>query len=437
MSACESLPEGLPPPLDRLSAIDRHWRGRLQEGVINQTLMLSALNDDSPEDFWASAVESYTSLSLTKQIDKRMAIWGIAKLVRDSLEEDYAVGMWGSFLEEQLAWKVIDPASSSRPDVLQHNPSWAWVSVNGRIKIQDRADRFDRVYHVKDHHGQPLSFDLNKGTSRPKIPRQTSGDQKKDIANMSKDLELVDERRRKSSASSRHGSQVAFTESRNNPQVSIGRTNSDIGRLFEHEKSRAQPPLQKVWSWKAVEYKVTASIPSQLSTVNLFPALFINVFVSAHQYVLWFWGSISHALSTFLLLNVYKQHTAEAKNSSVRHSGADPRDMEPELSDKRIAVQGYIHQGELQWSKELGGLTLSLGHALDCHSENTTIEVYPDTRQDSETGTVSFVVLALSQKYEPYGRGPEQKTWYEGYGIMLRPSGDDKTYLRMSALHIR
>ena len=62
------------------------------------------------EDFWKPAVKNYTSCNLTKQSDKRMAGWGIAKLVRDSLEsgEEYSAGMWEHHLEEQLAWTVAD-----------------------------------------------------------------------------------------------------------------------------------------------------------------------------------------------------------------------------------------------------------------------------------------------------------------------------------------
>ncbi|CBX93879.1 hypothetical protein IAQ61_003759 [Plenodomus lingam] len=444
MSACESLPGGLPLPLDRSSSIDRHWRGRLQEGISNQALILSATNDDSPEDFWKAAIEAYTSLDLTNQDDKRMAVWGIAKLVRDSLDEEYAVGMWGLFLEEQLAWKVADYATSERPEVLKMNPSWSWVSVKGRIIVQDRSGRRNRVYRVRNHNGQALSFKISQEMIRPKAPRQTSGDRQKDIANMSKDLELVDDRRRKSSVTSRHNSEVGLSTSisQRNSLVSTARKDSNKDRLLEHENAKFRPMIRKTWSWKPVNY--TIGTPQAPESPSFFPfsALFTIILALAYGFMSWFWCLSSHAMSTLrLLISRERCRTLTAETDSIENA-PNSRDVEPELSDKKIAVQGYIHRGDLQWSNEIGEYLLFPRNAAKQQLRETIIEAYPDTTEDARAGAVTFVILALSQKFEHnsinliHNPELELKTWYEGHGIMIRSSGVDQQYFRTGAVQI-
>jgi hypothetical protein len=65
---------------------------------------LSGANDnESSYTFWMSALQNYTECELTYQGDKTIAIWSIAKLLRDVMEEEYAVGMWSKFLEDRVA----------------------------------------------------------------------------------------------------------------------------------------------------------------------------------------------------------------------------------------------------------------------------------------------------------------------------------------------
>lgn len=162
ISACEAIPCGLPQPLDTIAATDRHWRGRLQETTSLGKSPFSGANGDSVGEFWKSSVLKYTSCDLTKQIDKTKAIWSVAKIVRDALpsNEEYGGGMWEQALEEQLAWRVADVKRSERMSELQwRNPSWSWASVKGAILAQHRGP-FERSYIVKDHDGNPVSFDI-------------------------------------------------------------------------------------------------------------------------------------------------------------------------------------------------------------------------------------------------------------------------------------
>jgi hypothetical protein len=107
LSGCETLPGGLPQPMDSLAGPDRHWRGRLQVSEDSQEPLAGAI-DQSMASFWKTAIGKYTSCNLTKGSDKLIAMWGIAKLVRDALGVEYGEGLWEAQLEDQLAWHVVE-----------------------------------------------------------------------------------------------------------------------------------------------------------------------------------------------------------------------------------------------------------------------------------------------------------------------------------------
>lgn len=158
-SACETLPEGLPFAISAKATTDRRWRGRLQRKNAEQGISASVV-EDSLESFWKTAVLNYTSCELTNQADKTLAIWSVAKLVRDNLQltDQYGCGLWSIALHEQLAWQVKTTKTDARMDSLQSVfPSWSWASVNAPIQIQDRIV-MKRCYTVKNHDGDPLDF---------------------------------------------------------------------------------------------------------------------------------------------------------------------------------------------------------------------------------------------------------------------------------------
>lgn len=176
LSACEALPEGLPHTLDTISSTDRHWRGRIQITSSTETDEKAPLvgpNDDSLETFWKAALLNYTSCDLTSQGDKTVAIWSIAKIVRDVLGEEYGGGMWRSALHEQLAWRMKNSGipNTRIPELQIKNPSWSWASVKGPVVVRGRLCP-PRCYTVTDHKGQPdLSFEVEDyGDDRDKEP---------------------------------------------------------------------------------------------------------------------------------------------------------------------------------------------------------------------------------------------------------------------------
>jgi len=74
--------------------------------------------------------------------------------------------------------------------------------MKGMILVSNRLQAEDRCYRVTDHAGQPLSFKIKDDEMRPALPRHTSDNPE----DMRKLLDLVDKRRRKSSAASRNTS---------------------------------------------------------------------------------------------------------------------------------------------------------------------------------------------------------------------------------------
>jgi hypothetical protein len=170
LSASESLPSKIPFVIDSIPRIERHWRARLQATQLGDAP--SGPTDLSLESFWQAAVLNYTSCKLTKQDDKTLAIWSIAKLVRDALNggEEYVIGVWEYYLEEQLSWRVMDPTKASRDEELQIKfPSWSWASVKGVVKTGNRLVILKgRFYTAKDHSGDFLQFKATLDGTNPR-----------------------------------------------------------------------------------------------------------------------------------------------------------------------------------------------------------------------------------------------------------------------------
>ncbi|KAJ4987408.1 heterokaryon incompatibility protein [Stagonosporopsis vannaccii] len=172
LSACEALPAGLPRPMDKIAGPDRHWRGRLQESGDSHDL--AGPNDQPLSVYWQTAVRNYTSCDLTQRSDKLIALWGIAKLIKDDMGVEYGEGLWEDNLEDQLAWRVAECKLKERPVTKKRKiPSWSWASMDGEIIVADRlSDKSHRT--VCDHNGRSLELDL-KGVRRYARPVRPTG----------------------------------------------------------------------------------------------------------------------------------------------------------------------------------------------------------------------------------------------------------------------
>ena len=189
LTAAETLPSGLPLAVDANASTDRQWRSRLQEAALS----VRALGDASLEDFWQSAVLSYTSCSLGLEEDKINAVWGVAKLVRDSLGEDFGCGLWVLNLAEQLCWRVIKGSgregTGERPPSLEHFPTWSWASVRGVIKVARRIPTEPRWWYVTSVDGEELNFKLKE----PLFPNFGKGEEgwRDEIVAMDKEIAKI------------------------------------------------------------------------------------------------------------------------------------------------------------------------------------------------------------------------------------------------------
>ncbi|CCF34787.1 TOL [Colletotrichum higginsianum] len=171
ISACEALPEGFPLSLDAKAASDRHWRQRLQEADITQRSPAKG-SQGSLETLWESSVSAYTACDLTKHSDKDKAMWGIAKLMRDMLGQEYAHGLWSTCLEEQLAWRVAGRPKVVDPEKAQGNtagekgdtsneisfPYWSWTHLDVPIQVVPRFRDRGRFYRATNHDGGKVGF---------------------------------------------------------------------------------------------------------------------------------------------------------------------------------------------------------------------------------------------------------------------------------------
>lgn len=366
LSACEGLPNGLPLPLDDSASTDRHWRGRLQTSSSLAHVPLSGANDDSLEGFWSSAVLNYTRCDLTNQSDKSVAIWSIAKLIRDAWDDDYGAGHWGVALEEQLAWRVADIRTSKRDVTLQwKQPSWSWTSVQGTIVLPERMVS-KLCYRVKGPDGHAIAFET-EGHTRPTTEREHSNSTRIDVELGWKEWQKK-------------------TRTRSSPQ---------IGRSTGQQRSESLPVSQ-----------TTSEDP-----------------------------------------------TPGVKQNSV--PTPDPRDLEPKLASKSIAVHAPIYSGLLHQDTASGEFRISAGHDTDSsHTEHDAmLDAWLDEAPndlDTFPHAIQFLILTITEHstvVAPSGLGIEMYDYdsdngpdmpmhitYSGTGLLLiRP----EEYLRRGDFHTR
>ncbi|KAK2046748.1 heterokaryon incompatibility protein [Colletotrichum somersetense] len=199
LSASESLPDGLPAALDDASAaaVHRSWRRQLQ-GATLSVPSLAGSTADSPRGFWADAVRAYTACDLTFPGDRLAAVWGVAKLVRDALGEEYGAGLWTNGLHEQLAWRVVADdrrAGGKAGERGEGNgggggvfPSWSWASVRGAVEVAQPVPDLPRFYIASGHDGGALRF-LLKNPIFGRFEGEHSASWREELAIMARKLE--------------------------------------------------------------------------------------------------------------------------------------------------------------------------------------------------------------------------------------------------------
>ncbi|KAK4441926.1 heterokaryon incompatibility protein-domain-containing protein [Podospora aff. communis PSN243] len=90
-------------------------------------------------ELWHGFVAQFSSLKLTKPLDRLPALSGLAQRAGPFLGE-YIAGMWTSSLLYDLAWRVETFMPGSQPPAQYRGPSWSWVSVDTKACFWARTD---------------------------------------------------------------------------------------------------------------------------------------------------------------------------------------------------------------------------------------------------------------------------------------------------------
>ncbi|KAH0832631.1 hypothetical protein AYO21_04821 [Fonsecaea monophora] len=96
-------------------------------------------NGDPLPFAWMRVTERYSSLDLTHDSDRAIALSGIAQeVVESGRGGKYLAGLWSDKLAYQLVWSLSNTFRRPREYIA---PSWSWLSVFGRVEYgQNRMD---------------------------------------------------------------------------------------------------------------------------------------------------------------------------------------------------------------------------------------------------------------------------------------------------------
>lgn len=106
---------------------------------------------------WNRIISAFSETLLTVATDKLIALSGIAKQMRPTVNNDtYVAGMWRKHLESALLWRVkhhekIDGSRSCRPTPYRA-PTWSWASVDGVVITEAVRVKSEWAIEVVDHH---------------------------------------------------------------------------------------------------------------------------------------------------------------------------------------------------------------------------------------------------------------------------------------------
>jgi hypothetical protein len=146
--AAEICPNGMPPNLKPpLRSFKSIFHGSSTLGFPQGSL--------DGYKIWSNIVEAYTACELTFPSDKVVALSAIAKVMASILNDEYVVGMWRRYLEQELMWAAIDSPTVSDEDThfgsrIYRSPSWSWMATNGRIEPGNvECDQSDMMIEVK------------------------------------------------------------------------------------------------------------------------------------------------------------------------------------------------------------------------------------------------------------------------------------------------
>lgn len=142
LHACETHPIGFGTPSYEQgdSATPKSWKPLIATPTTQLTTSNNAMRIFSS---WSAAMTVYSSTKLTEPSDKLVAVSGLAKDIRNSLQNygfdkhRYLAGLWEHVLMETLIWYVRVGLPASRT-MNYRAPSWSWASLDGHIIVPDK-----------------------------------------------------------------------------------------------------------------------------------------------------------------------------------------------------------------------------------------------------------------------------------------------------------
>ncbi|KAK1985878.1 heterokaryon incompatibility protein [Colletotrichum cereale] len=395
LSASEALPDGLPPALDA-AATHRSWRRQLQ-GAALSVASLAGSTSDSLRGFWTDAVRAYTVCDLTYPSDRLKAVWGVAKLVRDALGEEYGAGLWTNGLHEQLAWRVAGRGASGGGEREARFPSWSWASVKGAVEIAPPVPDLPRFYTASGHDRGPVRFLLKNGIFG-RFEGEHSASWREELAIMARKLEETSTKMsRRVAAKGGHDfapileevSEAEGSGGLERQQPGLG-GEGDLGSKGSGVRDSAKGPTE-----------------TETSIVGDQPA----------------------------------GPDRRSKDAAKRGHAAD---MPSELLSDEIAVRTHICTGTLREPAEEGEWTVAVDGVTQ---GDAFIEAFPDARPREDGAPCEFLLLAVSKEvcdelgdWIPDEGYLEEEdvfgTQYSGSALLVERAGNDR-FRRVGAVLFR
>lgn len=148
---CERFPVELPGDFDRVHDLKRFdvqspysWIDqRLTKG---QTARIDACNLEARDKMWRAIVMVYSETCLSFADDRAVALSGIAKVLRNTFDDQYVAGLWGRGMEYQLAWSILSQQRGKfQRSHIYLAPTWSWLSVDGLVSSSHLGPT-DQIY---------------------------------------------------------------------------------------------------------------------------------------------------------------------------------------------------------------------------------------------------------------------------------------------------
>jgi hypothetical protein len=134
MSACETVPEGLEthPAHDSDQKFFKTYDPLRHNLSTTRSKVERGLHQSEPPFFstWGRLLEAFSAAGLTKDTDKLIAMFGLARALVARTGLKYTAGLWDYKVPIQLMWYTRDPVK--RSSTFQA-PSWLWSSIKSGI----------------------------------------------------------------------------------------------------------------------------------------------------------------------------------------------------------------------------------------------------------------------------------------------------------------